>query len=68
MSQQTRSTFVVTDPSEILEAFVGLKDVPVGPGMSPLWGGRPRAQVSGVGRTGPTHDPCQQLQAAPTVG
>jgi len=29
VSQQTRSTFVVTDPSEILEALVGLKDVRV---------------------------------------
>ncbi len=29
MSQQTRSTFVVTDPSEILEALIGLKDVRV---------------------------------------
>ena len=29
MSQKTRSTFVVTDPSEILEALVGLKDVRV---------------------------------------
>jgi transposase len=29
VSQQSRSTFVVTDPSEILEALVGLKDVRV---------------------------------------
>jgi len=29
VSQQTRSTFVVTDPSEILEALVGLKEVRV---------------------------------------
>lgn len=29
MSQQTRSTFVLSDPSEILQALVGLKDVRV---------------------------------------
>jgi transposase len=29
VSQKTRSTFVLTDPSEILEALVGLKDVRV---------------------------------------
>ena len=29
MSQQSRSTFVVTDPSEIVQALVGLKDVRV---------------------------------------
>ena len=29
MSQQTKSTFVLTDPSEILRALVGLKDVRV---------------------------------------
>ena len=29
MSQKTRSTFVITDPNEILEALVGLKDVKV---------------------------------------
>lgn len=29
MRQKTRSTFVVTDPTEILEALVGLKDVKV---------------------------------------
>ena len=29
MSQQNRSTFVLTDPSEILQALVGLKDVRV---------------------------------------
>jgi transposase len=29
VSQQSRSTFVVTDPSEILQALVGLKDVRV---------------------------------------
>ena len=29
MSQKARSTFVVTDPSEILQALVGLKDVRV---------------------------------------
>ncbi len=29
MSQKTRSTFVLSDPSEILEALVGLKDVRV---------------------------------------
>lgn len=29
MSQKTRSTFVVTDPSEIVQALVGLKDVRV---------------------------------------
>jgi transposase len=27
VSQKTRSTFVVTDPSEIVQALVGLKDV-----------------------------------------
>ena len=29
MSQQSRSTFVITDPSEIVQALVGLKDVRV---------------------------------------
>ena len=29
MSQKTRSTFVLVDPSEILQALVGLKDVRV---------------------------------------
>ena len=29
MSQKTRSTFVVTDPIEIVQALVGLKDVRV---------------------------------------
>ncbi|HVA10427.1 MAG TPA: hypothetical protein VNG12_27245, partial [Acidimicrobiales bacterium] len=29
MRQQTRSTYVVTDPSEIVQALVGLKDVRV---------------------------------------
>ena len=29
MSQKARSTFVVTDPSEILQALVGLQDVRV---------------------------------------
>ena len=29
MSQQSRNTFVITDPSEIVQALVGLKDVRV---------------------------------------
>ena len=29
MSHQSKSTFVITDPSEIVQALVGLKDVRV---------------------------------------
>ena len=55
MSQKTRSTFVLTDPNEILGALVGLKDVRVlhyqrsGPSVELLieqgWGAREERRI-----------------------